>query len=549
MSGSLGNTERLYELFAAQVDDQLTSSQRDELEALLLDSTSAQKMYIDLVAQHSELTRIHLGLGPWGDFDIPALNVNTLPTGRADRIWDAAKNRIRHPGFVLATLAATVLFCGLSLWLARERFEPDRAKIAAVGGEIARLAWSDSAVWETDIPICPNLATGERLVLLSGLAELHYKTGVTVILQGPAEFTVGGTEESEWINVGDSDNPPLSNSGYLAHGSLLAWIDGPQSKGFTIETPTTTLEDHGTEFAVQVQDDGATDVVVLSGSVDVLREPDGNWPGQRMRLTTGQAAFVKAGGGKIARRSDVDYRFLAPMRRRLEETRDAPALEQSKTTMVAHWKLDGNAKDTVGSHHGELRGAAGFAVGRLGQAAKFNGDGDFITSSTDPLPRTNFTVSAWLFPESGKQRMYIAGTQQSGNKGAFLMVGYDGVLSAVFPGTDLNRDVRSVTNTVPLRQWTHVAMTVSRTDGLRLYVNGSLVAIEAKMTSQRSVRNFTIGRRPDEPPSKDKYHYWKGLIDDVAVWNGVLTSKQLRNIVNLGAENFNRDINSAATHP
>ncbi|MCM2369498.1 LamG-like jellyroll fold domain-containing protein [Aporhodopirellula aestuarii] len=551
MSRVPDHSERLYALFAAQIDGELTPAQRDELNALLLESTAAQELYVDLVAQHSELSRIHRGLGPWGDFDIPKLDLSELAVSHGEGFKAAVMRWSRHPAFVSASAAVILICCGLAVWLATDNWDPHRSDIAATNSEIARLVWSDEAVWDGDAPNGGGMSAGQQLMLCSGLAELKYKTGVIVILEGPANFTVGGLIQVGATEDDDSDTRPSllisspSNSGYLAFGKLLAWVEGPQAKGFTIQLPNAAVEDLGTEFALQVHGDGASDVIVLTGSVDLSCAPDQDTPRQRIRMTTGQAAFVEAGGETLTRRRVVDYRFINAMRRRLEASRNDPAALQNDATIIAHWKLDGDANDSTGSHPGKLGGDTDFVAGRVGQAAKFDGDGDFIATGTDPLPKSNFTIAAWILPDSTTERMYIAGTQRSGDKGAFLMVGHNGFLAAVFPGIDRNRDAASIIKTVAPKNWTHVAMTVSSTDGLKLYANGSLVAMDGAMTSQQSVSNFTIGRRPDKPPTDDRYQFWKGLIDDVAVWKGVLTNTQLRNVVNLGAENFNRGVASA----
>ena len=204
--------------------------------------------------------------------------------------------------------------------------------------------------------------------------------------------------------------------------------------------------------------------------------------------------------------------------------------------LIHHWKLDGNANDSAGSHNGTLNGNVGFAAGQFGQAATFDGNGDRIVTGTDPIPGTNFTMAALVFADSVPDSSYVAGTQNSNDGGAFLRVETDRALRAnVLPATNTNHTALSAASAVPLSDWTHVAMTVSSTGGLKIYVDGSEVASNPAGTSQLSLSNFTIGSRPDSSQNL----FWNGLIDDVAVWNEVLTTGQLSNAMTLGAENYN----------
>ena len=70
---------------------------------------------------------------------------------------------------------------------------------------------------------------------------------------------------------------------------------------------------------------------------------------------------------------------------------------------------------------------------------------------------------------------------------------------------------------------------------MTLYVNGvSQGTPAATGTAQESKANFTIGKRPDQAGD-----HFPGLIDDVAIFNEILDSTQLNNVMTQGAENFN----------
>ena len=103
-----------------------------------------------------------------------------------------------------------------------------------------------------------DIASGRQIRLDSGLLEITYEMGATVILQGPAAFQVD------------------DNGGYLSIGKLTGRLEekiddsNPQSlipNPFVIRTPTAVVTDLGTEFGVEVDKDGFTTSYVFRGEV------------------------------------------------------------------------------------------------------------------------------------------------------------------------------------------------------------------------------------------------------------------------------------------
>jgi hypothetical protein len=124
--------------------------------------------------------------------------------------------------------------------------------------------WSDEAEIKPELG---NTLEPCRLKLESGLAQIEFLQGSTVVLEGPVEFEI--------------INP---NGGELFSGKLRASV--PQvATGFSIEVPNGKIIDLGTEFGLHVHDGGSTEVFVYKGRVlyegvagedeDVFREISG----------------------------------------------------------------------------------------------------------------------------------------------------------------------------------------------------------------------------------------------------------------------------------
>lgn len=80
-------------------------------------------------------------------------------------------------------------------------------------------------------------------------------------------------------------------------GRITAHVDG-RAKGFAIETPNTLIVDQGTEFGVEIDAAGQTDVVVFQGLVDLAhsgpadRKPPIKHLGQGEGLHVGNAGVL-----------------------------------------------------------------------------------------------------------------------------------------------------------------------------------------------------------------------------------------------------------------
>lgn len=215
--------------------------------------------------------------------------------------------------------------------------------------------------------------------------------------------------------------------------------------------------------------------------------------------------------------------------------------------LIHHWKLDGNATDSVGSAHGTAQGGAGYTAGRFGQAVSLDGVDDSISTATlgnAVIPSTAYTLMAWVFWDGANgSRGYIAGGQNSGTSGEVFTMGKAAngsdrilFLNLLPDGGQGNSVAESPAATISTGAWHHVAYTVDGSTGTTLYVDGSPVGTNpTRTTHTASTTVFHIGNNPNTTAPNP----FDGLIDDVAVFSGVLSATQINNARNAGAENFN----------
>src|SRR6185437_2325456 len=67
--------------------------------------------------------------------------------------------------------------------------------------------------------------------------------------------------------------------------------------------------------------------------------------------------------------------------------------------LVAWWRAENNADDSVGGNNGTINGAVGFRAGEVGQAFNFtNGENGVLVPASPSLNVQSFTIEAWINP-------------------------------------------------------------------------------------------------------------------------------------------------------
>ncbi|MCK5000606.1 MAG: FecR domain-containing protein [Anaerohalosphaera sp.] len=132
---------------------------------------------------------------------------------------------------------------------------------------------------------------GRPLILLSGFAEIELLDGATVLLHGPCQTEL-----------------ETANQVFL-YGGKLSSVVPKKAVGFTVRTPVATVVDYGTEFGVDVSDNGETEAHVFKGEVDLRTGTNTRVYDHSRRISAGQASMVDD-TGRIVVRSIAESMFV-----------------------------------------------------------------------------------------------------------------------------------------------------------------------------------------------------------------------------------------------
>lgn len=164
--------------------------------------------------------------------------------------------RFPRPLLIAAGAAAACLLFALGLGVGRWLDRPVAGPTASMESPTlvsppARITGMVGVQWTDESkPHQIDLNPGaNQISIASGLVELTYASGVSVTLEGPADYEVVGHEE-----------------GRLAKGKLYTTVP-KGAEGFKVHYSGGIVEDLGTEFAMDALPDGSTEVGVFSGKI------------------------------------------------------------------------------------------------------------------------------------------------------------------------------------------------------------------------------------------------------------------------------------------
>lgn len=495
---------RLAELAERLRDDALADAEVAELDSLLAESAAARAAFADLAMLSSALYHTQ------GRFICP-VPAEAQPHGRPPPL------RLR---WLPVAIAACLAVAALVFW----RYGPSPA--SAHGDALATISNASGAVLLADERLAPTtvgstLRSG-ALHLRSGLLELTYPSGVVIVLESPARF--------------DLRSPTTL---WLAEGNASANVP-PRAIGFTIETPSASIVDLGTEFGVSA---GAksSEVHVFKGEVMIKNknEPDA------LRLTENRASRIDT---QTRTPTGIGYqpeRFLRSLEeptshyRDLIRQLDPVAYYRMRITPDATQLVDVSARQL----HGHIvRGASErtSVPGRIGAGLRLGGatSRSYAVVPEFPLaPAAALTVCAWVRADSRPRWASIAKhwaknpARHERGQFHFGLWHDEGTLEVhVHDGTGAEVGVRDTTP-LPLGEWQFVAFTVDGST-LRLFRNGQEIAsAPCAGLSSTGPAALALGVKLDaggREPETNTPGFWDGTLDEVAVLHRALTPEQIR---------------------
>lgn len=372
----------------------------------------------------------------------------------------------------------------------------------------------------------------------AGLLQLEFYGGATVVAEGPAEFEI------------------LDESRVVCHrGRLRAHVPEP-ARGFAVLAPSFELVDVGTDFGLDVSQDGVSEVHVFDGKVELYDTKSNRNLATRRELNAGDALAVDRNG--TARRTAArEADFVTPSRlsemadvQRQEQLLDWCAFrdsQQEDRRVVAYFSFDRNSTDDrllvgIGRGDTKIEGAivgCEWSEGRWPSktSLQFKRPGDRVRI-TIPGEFESLTYSAWVRVDGlDRARNSLLLTDGFGKGGIHWQIRKDGSLTLGIRYANRhahNYHTGPIFSLFRLGQWVQLT-TVYDSDSadprVTHYVNGQPVVrqrLKRFAIGKLKIGNATIGNWSGREAADVRN--FNGCMDELIVFGEALDDSEVRRL-------------------
>ena len=503
----------LNELCSAAVDGVLTDAQRERLQEMLRASEEARQFYVRSMQLSASL---YSYAAEMQSEPADAPNIVRVPAWR----WQTA----------VWSLAATAAVLLAALWI----FKTNDPRVDDPDVDfVARLTGGKDCQWiGSTLATGDEVAAGQRLDLKSGVAELTFDSGAQLMVQGPAQVDVRSAWEAE-----------------LRRGTLKANVP-QEAVGFRVMNTAVDVVDLGTEFSITAGDDGAAEVFVLKGAVEV-HPRDGKGDRQAKGILREKQArrFAKAGPGDVHNREEKFQQLM----------RKVAINRLAKPLNYARWSFDEGQGSTaaVNSPNGSAsplnfaasRGSSTAPArpdGPFGNALEFDGTFAARADLQPPLRRGIRTIAFWAripVNDSNLDGATFAAFGVQKPWGGALELGWnrapgDGIVGAA----RFQAPMGYVVGGTPVRdgRWHHVALVLGSPNNaerppVKLYVDGRLEPFSGRHPIRRATelsKEEPVLWIGGSPKSSERF---RGTLDELIVADQPLTPQEIRHLMRSNA--------------
>jgi len=227
--------------------------------------------------------------------------------------------------------------------------------------------------------------------------------------------------------------------------------------------------------------------------------------------------------------------------------------------LVAYYPFNGNANDESGNANNGIVYGATLSMDRLGNennAYSFSGAGNNYIAFSNILNVNNeMTVSVWIKPNFNPSNISDYPQTWPGVRNVIRKSapGYQETYWLVFVGNSLSLPyisyavfyegggskeiVFEVPGIIEMDNWYNIVITYKRNDKMKLFINGNEVASQNtldKPLAQSLNKKMTISQTTDYLNQESYWsdEVWKGMIDDIRIYNCALNEQEIMALCN-----------------
>ncbi len=454
----------------------------------------------------------------------------------------------------IAAAAVILLFAGSLSFLINKRVSITPSEAKAVESEtithdgLAILMESVGANF-VDNGMQPTKTNGilypGEIILESGITAIEFYSGARVILEGPAILEL--TSE---------------NSAILREGRIRAQVP-PQACGFSVSTPQIEVIDLGTEFGMNIEEDGhLTEVHCFSGLVDIYEDAMSQNPKALRSLESGEAVRIQpnsiqkipANSMAFISYSELAQTSLENSTMRHQKWQELIEEIRADEDILALYTFEGQGpreRSLVNQVSFQSQFSHGAIVGCRWTNGRWPSKGGLeFKSPSDRVhfqsnePYQTITLSTWVRLDAMPRRLtsLLSSSERSSNSMDWALTSKGQITLKV--QNDENKKIHSFTsspilNRNMLGKWIHLASVFNSNEKKVSHYLNSREISEAKFPkngltaikfSNAEIGNSSIKSSNGRTPIR----YFTGRIDELAIFGRSLTKNSIEHLYRTG---------------
>ena len=203
-------------------------------------------------------------------------------------------------------------------------------------------------------------------------------------------------------------------------------------------------------------------------------------------------------------------------------------MEEGAGTSTADSSGNGNAGTLINMADPATATSGWTTSGKFGNALNFDGTNDRVSIGSDVIGTGADSISAWIYARSYGGASF--GRIEDNGQTLFYLNNINGanIPGLRFTSNGATNAADSAAGSIQLSTWYHVVATRNSSGTANLYINGVLsgTANQASGAPVAGTTNVQIGGR-----TADNARNFDGLIDEVRVYNRVLTATEIRAVM------------------
>jgi|GEM_PF-325948 len=200
------------------------------------------------------------------------------------------------------------------------------------------------------------------------------------------------------------------------------------------------------------------------------------------------------------------------------------------TGLVALYNLDENSNDSIGTNNGTWSAAESYVSGKFGHAASFDGSKLILVPDNSTFYPQEITLSLWAKYNSADNSFgSMAATRGHDNVGYSIWTGGTSIGFDALCGSSCGDELSS-TLSASNADWHMFTLTINNSSRVdEMFVDGVSVAVGSNGYINDNENGFSIGGFPNSGA------FFVGAVDEVSVWNRILTSDEITHLYNGGS--------------